>query len=281
MKPSAVRPRQLVVAGTVLAVVLGTIASGDTVRPLTTFQPGQILRSSDINANFAEVKRAVDDNSSRIGDLASLQTNARGSIVDAVNEVSGLSNRLAALETRVTTLEGRVSSLEARRQFMTYSPTTFPDIIIGPSAGANVDIVLRQFDGVRHLSTTVGDLNAIHAFADAPGVITIAGATLDGNRNLNPIPGGGGKLALDVVVHYDNSSGVNTFTTVSTLQLGLPAGASGTQRFTLTLPSLRAAAPADATSLLEVTVRLNAGASTLAAGGLGAIRCTAFVPLSQ
>jgi hypothetical protein len=45
--------------------------------------------------------------------------------------------------------------------------------------------------------------------------------------------------------------------------------------------SLRALAPADSTSLKEITVQLNAGASTLAAGGLGSIRCTALVPLSQ
>jgi hypothetical protein len=57
------------------------------VGALITFKPGQVIRAADVNSNFQTIADAVDDNDSRIGNLATLQTTAKTDLVSAVNEV--------------------------------------------------------------------------------------------------------------------------------------------------------------------------------------------------
>lgn len=158
-----------------------------------------------------------------------------------------------------------------------YSPCNFPDVIMGPRSHGNVDVKLRTHDATRHLSSEEGDLNAFHAYADAPAVLKIAGVTLDEKRNIGTLKHSG-SLVFDVVVKY-NDSVRSSYTRIGSVALRFKKGDKGTKRFSLPVPSLRSGASKTATAIQEVQLNLNQKRSTLKAGGLGAIRVTLFAPV--
>jgi hypothetical protein len=70
-----------------LAIAYPVYVTGSQVGTLVQFQPGQVIKSADFNANFQAIQTAVDDNDKRIGNLTLLATTAKSDLVSAVNEV--------------------------------------------------------------------------------------------------------------------------------------------------------------------------------------------------
>ncbi|MEW6434448.1 MAG: hypothetical protein AB1730_23350 [Myxococcota bacterium] len=84
-------------------VIAGIAVAGNVTLP-NTFQPNTPARAAEVNANFAAVKTAVDDNSAQISTLATRLTAA---------EVAG-----AALDTRVAAAETSITDLRTRSTYV-------------------------------------------------------------------------------------------------------------------------------------------------------------------
>ena len=63
------------------------VLAGQAVVP-STFSSGQVIRAADVNANFASLKDAINDNDTRIGSLSGLNTSAKSNLVQAINEAA-------------------------------------------------------------------------------------------------------------------------------------------------------------------------------------------------
>ncbi len=91
------------------SVFVGTIiAAGAVAGPVTlphSFQPHTPARAAEVNANFAAVKTAVDDNDQRITTVSAAQTSQQGTITTMQGSVSTVQSSLTTLTSRVTALE--------------------------------------------------------------------------------------------------------------------------------------------------------------------------------
>lgn len=74
-------------AAGVLVVGFGPHVRAAPVGSLPTFASGQPIRASDFNSAFSTLRTAIDDNNTRIGNLTTLNTTAKGDLVSAINEV--------------------------------------------------------------------------------------------------------------------------------------------------------------------------------------------------
>jgi hypothetical protein len=91
-----------------VAFVVCSLAYASQVGVLNTFSAGQVISSSAINTNFTALKVAINDTDNKCGDLTTLATTAKTSLVAAVNEVNGKipTGTLLTSVTADTTLKG-------------------------------------------------------------------------------------------------------------------------------------------------------------------------------
>lgn len=67
--------------------LIPVVALGGTIGTLNVFGPGNPAKSETLNANFSMIKTAVNGSAADIGDRNALQTTAKTSLVDAINEL--------------------------------------------------------------------------------------------------------------------------------------------------------------------------------------------------
>jgi len=93
---------QTLLLATALVLPLGQTARAGSVSLPNTFAPNTPARAAEVNANFAAVKTAVDDNHSRVAAL-------ENTIATLQTTVNNLLSRLQALENNsVTALDGKL-----------------------------------------------------------------------------------------------------------------------------------------------------------------------------
>jgi hypothetical protein len=154
--------RRTVRAGAAVVFLAAALAPvvllGSQVTGLLTFSPGQTIKAADMNHNFQVIASAVDDNDTRIGDLTTLQTTAKTSLVAAVNDDTSRIGDLTTLQTTAkTSLVAAVNDDNSRIGDLTQLATT-----------AKTDLV-SAVNEVRHTSPIFGDGSA--------GTVTITGTT--------------------------------------------------------------------------------------------------------
>lgn len=85
-------------------VIAGGALAGNVSLP-NVFQAGSPARASEVNANFASVKTAVDDNFALIGGLATRTGATESGLTSLTTRVGTAEGQLTAVSARVTTLE--------------------------------------------------------------------------------------------------------------------------------------------------------------------------------
>jgi hypothetical protein len=128
------------VAVAVALVVCIPVAYASQVGVLNTFSPGQVISSSGLNANFTALKVAINDTDNKCGDLTTLATTAKTSLVAAVNEVNGKIPTGTVLTSVTTdaTLTGAGTAASALSVNFTAGETTYDTRYLNKVTGGTV-----------------------------------------------------------------------------------------------------------------------------------------------
>jgi trimeric autotransporter adhesin len=139
---------------TLMASLSAAPVLADNVSGLTTFTSGAQARAAEVNANYQAIKRAVDDNFSRIGGTRT--------------DITALQAAVAALQTSVQTLSASNTTLQSQVATLTTSNTALQASVATLTA-SNTTLQSQ----VSTLSVNIGNLSAISPFVE---LTTVNGA---------------------------------------------------------------------------------------------------------
>ncbi len=202
----------LAVALAVAALVFSWSARGGQASLPHTFQAGQVIRASEVNANLQALRDEVNDNDARIGSLSQLQTTAKTTLVAAVNETFSRSRTFF-----FSGLSGPVSG-----QANSWAPGTFLASTGQSGFGQNVEISFP-----------------VDLVAGRPYHGTFRVQARDDSTSLPAPPAVPGNLVLDAYWRFEGASTTVQIIQSQVVTIAIPGGAPAdvTGSFSGTVPT--------------------------------------------